>query len=657
MPKDTTKAAWHDTIPEATKTYYRTTIREIGKLNSNIQEVRTIVSPLGEGDPIKWAQTLPGVTTGADGSATMYVRGGNTSNNLISLDGIPLYGYTHILGLTTVVPQSVLSSVTLLKGGFEGRDGNFSASHLKMQTKTPQQGFKAAASVNTFLAEVYAEGGFGKWGALVSARVSPLGLEYKAVKGILPSFLQNINNFKAGVGDTYGKIRYSFTDKIYLELSGLLSVDNYIMSLSKNSYENFGWKNSVASLLFHANGRQSTSTVQVYFDNYSNYQRQDKLFRGEMNHLNLTSTLEEITFKADREDWFGKKQWFGLSYGGCIKLQTFSPGQMDNQDKKETNTTLSSLFIQSNTNIPDILKMRLFARRTIYGLKGIGVQLYNNKNNEYGAWVQIPIGGHLNIEATYDETYQYFHSLEGLPTGWSLDILVPSYTNIKPERTQQVSAGLSANISKHNFTATYFTKNQNNIPFYKYSQSLFSDALAKWERYVEWGYGKSYGGEFMYEYDGKDFYARMAYTISKTTRFGYPSINDGKEFHPKFDRTHILTAFLQWKSITAAVTFQSGNWENGAPDSYIMDNYPTGSVPCEYFFGYNHYRMPMIFRIDLGWNKIIKSGRLTHDIRVGVCNVTNHFNPFMLYYDADIEQFKALSLLPILPNFSYKVGF
>ena len=195
MPKDTTKAAWHDTIPEATKTYYRTTIREIGKLNSNIQEVRTIVSPLGEGDPIKWAQTLPGVTTGADGSATMYVRGGNTSNNLISLDGIPLYGYTHILGLTTVVPQSVLSSVTLLKGGFEGRDGNFSASHLKMQTKTPQQCFKAAASVNTFLAEVYAEGGFGKWGALVSARVSPLGLEYKAVKGILPSFLQNINNF------------------------------------------------------------------------------------------------------------------------------------------------------------------------------------------------------------------------------------------------------------------------------------------------------------------------------------------------------------------------------------------------------------------------------------------------------------------------------
>lgn len=41
MPKDTTKAAWHDTIPEAIKTYYRTTIREIGKLNSEIQEVRT----------------------------------------------------------------------------------------------------------------------------------------------------------------------------------------------------------------------------------------------------------------------------------------------------------------------------------------------------------------------------------------------------------------------------------------------------------------------------------------------------------------------------------------------------------------------------------------------------------------------------------------
>ena len=219
MIADTTKAVWNDSIPETSKTYHRKTSREIGKLSSDIKEIRGIVSPLGEGDPVKWAQTLPGITTGADETVTMYVRGGNASNSLVSLDGIPLYGYSHILGLTTMVPMSILSSSTLIKGGFEGANGNFSAALLKMQTRTPQEGFKAEASINSFLT---------------------------AAKNILPSLIGGIEKFKAGVGDTYGKIRYSFKETMYLELSGLKSIDNYNMSLHEDSSESFGWGNSIA---------------------------------------------------------------------------------------------------------------------------------------------------------------------------------------------------------------------------------------------------------------------------------------------------------------------------------------------------------------------------------------------------------------------------
>lgn len=39
----------------------------ISKLETDIKGIRNVVSPLGEGDPIKWVQNLPGVTTGADG--------------------------------------------------------------------------------------------------------------------------------------------------------------------------------------------------------------------------------------------------------------------------------------------------------------------------------------------------------------------------------------------------------------------------------------------------------------------------------------------------------------------------------------------------------------------------------------------------------------
>ena len=93
--------SWLDTLDAAVKTDFRRTEAGLGHLQTGIEGIKVIVSPLGEGDPIRWVQSLPGVTTGADGTTAMYVRGGGSGNNLFTLDGVPVYGYSHILGLTT----------------------------------------------------------------------------------------------------------------------------------------------------------------------------------------------------------------------------------------------------------------------------------------------------------------------------------------------------------------------------------------------------------------------------------------------------------------------------------------------------------------------------------------------------------------------------
>ena len=102
----------HDTLTAAIKTDSRRVVERLGKMSTGLEGVRRVISPLGEGDPIRWAQGLPGVTTGADGTTAFYVRGGNMGNNLITLDGVPVYGYSHLLGLTTIVPQDVMSEAS-----------------------------------------------------------------------------------------------------------------------------------------------------------------------------------------------------------------------------------------------------------------------------------------------------------------------------------------------------------------------------------------------------------------------------------------------------------------------------------------------------------------------------------------------------------------
>jgi hypothetical protein len=81
---------WTDTLKAAVKTDAMKVARDIVSQVADVEAIRAVVTPLGEGDPVKWVQTLPGVTTGADGTTAFYVRGGNMGNNLITLDGVPV---------------------------------------------------------------------------------------------------------------------------------------------------------------------------------------------------------------------------------------------------------------------------------------------------------------------------------------------------------------------------------------------------------------------------------------------------------------------------------------------------------------------------------------------------------------------------------------
>lgn len=184
-----------DTLPAAYKIDRRAVVRKTGEMVAGLKEIRGVVAPLGEGDPIKWAQQMPGVTTGADGGSAMYVRGSNAGANLCTVDGIPIYGFSHILGLTTVLPSDVIDEVSLVRSGFTGSETNFTASHLRIKTKTSvEQKIKTTVNINNFLAGAGMEAKLGnKMYFIVNGRVSPLAYEFEAMKSlsrqlVLPQF-------------------------------------------------------------------------------------------------------------------------------------------------------------------------------------------------------------------------------------------------------------------------------------------------------------------------------------------------------------------------------------------------------------------------------------------------------------------------------------
>ena len=49
---------------------------------------------------VKGSQLLPGVQSGGEGQSGLYVRGGSPDQNLILLDGVPVYNVNHLFGFS-----------------------------------------------------------------------------------------------------------------------------------------------------------------------------------------------------------------------------------------------------------------------------------------------------------------------------------------------------------------------------------------------------------------------------------------------------------------------------------------------------------------------------------------------------------------------------
>lgn len=645
--------AWRDTLQAAVKTDVRRIEQSLGRLQTGLEGIRAVASPLGEGDPIRWAQGLPGVTTGADGTTAMYVRGGGAGNNLFTLDGVPVYGYSHILGLTTIVPSQVMESVELGKGGFDGAESNFTAAHLRVVSKAPAETQKYSFALNNFLASIGAEGPIGKkLSYMASFRISPLTWEYRAVRKMLPGTLGGLDNFRASVGDAYAKLQYEIDSRNALTASFLGSQDRYGFDTPDVSHEAMGWHNLVGMLKYTRTGDKTSLEVTASANRYGSSQEQDKVYREKSNHLSLQSALTEYTLSGNLKHRIGSKERLTLSEGLDARYAVFAPGQVAAETNR-SNTLLATVWAQANYVIPDRLALKAAVRGNYY-------QNLSTKGGRFdpegSLSAKVNLTRWLALELTGDRLVQYYHTLEGLPVGWSLDMIVPSGATVRPETALQGNAGLTAKAGGHAVSLGGFYKSMDGLIYYKYAQSLFSGALAAWEEHVDIGKGTAYGAEFLYEYQGRDWYARLSYTLSKATRHDFAETNGGQPFHARFDRTHVLNATAQWRGFSATVTLQSGHWENGAAETYPM-HVPGAEWTAEYYSGVNNYRMPTVFRLDLGWQKSFTTGRVVHTVNVGVCNVTNHFNPFMLYFDTRTESWKEIALLPILPNFSYRVEF
>ncbi len=106
-----------------------------GSHTIRIEQLKYLPSLGGEKDILKAIQMLPGIQSGNEGSNGLYIRGGNIDENLILLDGIPLYNINHIGGFVSIFNPDAINLAEIIKSGFPAKYGGRLSSVLNITMK------------------------------------------------------------------------------------------------------------------------------------------------------------------------------------------------------------------------------------------------------------------------------------------------------------------------------------------------------------------------------------------------------------------------------------------------------------------------------------------------------------------------------------------
>lgn len=618
----------------------------------------------GESDIIKSITLLPGVHGGAEGTGGFEVRGGNTYQNLVSMDGMTLYNPSHLMGIFSTFNDDAISRATLHKGPVPSRFGEASSSALETYMKPGDMtGHHFSGTIGILNAKAAAEGPIlnDRLSFSVAARRSYVDLFLK----MIPEYRSTVMNFF----DVNAKVRCNAGKGNIVDFSFFASRDNLAVSELMTMH----WGNLAGSVNWTAScGDKWRFTTTGAVTGYTNDLGMDIMDSSQK----MTEYIR--SFSINERVQYGISDNHSLELGIRSELLRVKSGEMIVNGIRQMEIRSgwqNAIWAEYSGNLSSIFSISLGTRvSTFTALAGKMFNHFSAINEtspdfspktyidiEPRGSVRLEINENHNIKAGASVSTQNLHGVRSTTTTFLFDRYALSSANVRPERTMQYSVGYGGMTpdGAWDWSAETYCKSMHNVYDYRDGMSMFS--RINLESLILRGKGRSYGLELMLRKNSGLFNGWISYSLSRTeTRV--PGINGGQWYKASNDRRHDLAIVAicnishRWK-LSASWTYSSGK-PLTAPDA----KYELGGTTCYYYSERNSYMTPSSHRLDLSATYTRKGRRATSVWSFGVFNAYAHYSPFVIYFEDDPSKPSGTravqqSLFGIVPSVSYTIEF
>lgn len=646
----------------------------------SIEEIETLPVILGEIDIQKTLQLLPSVQSGIEGSSGLYVRGGRADQNLILLDGLPLYNPNHLFGFFSVFNSTAMKRVELIKGGFPARYGGRLSSVISYTMKEGNlKRFAGQGAIGLVSSRVMFEG------PVVKDRASFLVAGRRTyIDQLMRPFQYSRTRFGAAFYDLNLKTNYVISERDRIYLSAYAGQDEFsyekrsnppgLRSDSRLHYD-LGWRNRLASFRWNRliGDRLFVNTlIGVMQYRFSSSTRS-------LDESDVETIKYEGLWHSDIVDWTAKVDFeyvpnsrHYVRFGAEGILHRFDPGSTQTR-VEESNRPLVSL-LQATTGVIDSREIALYAEdemqlyrslRVSTGLRfsGYAAQSVRFASIEPRIGLNVRAADNIAIKVSFARSKQYVHLLTGGGTALPTDLWIPSMDRITPQSGNQLAVGFLKGFrdGRYQISIEGYLKRMKGHLEYKLGADRYRSAFLDWPDIVEIGTGTSHGAEIFFQKKGGRLTGWAGYTWARTTR-QFESLNGGDPFPDGYDRRHDVSVAAQYR--LSIKRLLSAVWVYGS-------GYPVWVPIGRYFADSNHLldigpvnsaRAPAYHRLDISMNFTRERSWGERTFSIGLYNAYNRKNPMFIYpkNDASCESsvcFRQMSLLQLIPAISWQWRF
>lgn len=677
--------------------------KQPGMMNLSLKAIESTPQLMGERDVLKAVQLMPGVHAASEGSTDMVAWGGNTDQNLVLLDGVPIYNPNHIFGFFSVFNDDAINAAKVYIGDIPARyNGRLSSvTDIRMREGNNQE-YHCKGTAGTMSAKILAEGPLvkGKSSFLVTGRVSYLELLAQPLMKHFTDFDGADYNFY----DITVKVNYSLNanNKLFLsfyngedygrsekDLVFGTMIENTDFSTKSVETNKTGWGNSTAALRWnYIFSGKAFANLTLDYDNYFYSNRMVREETYKIQNQSDTSSFKN-TYALKSNSKIGR---IGFSYDltfplmdrneintgihvASLKLSPISQSSSNSSGYRENVEAYSTLEfspyfedkIKPSKNVELQLGVNAFIIKA-------GDKLYNSLLPRVSATANL--SDKLSVNAAYIEMGQNVQLLSHNRISLSSDLWVPVTETVKPQYSKQVSAGFTVQLPfELVFRTTGFYKHMTHLLAFK-EGTVFDDFIS-WQQQVIDGNGRAYGVDLMLERSLGRFSGWIACTWSRSFR-KYSGLNNGNEFFYRYDRPVDMKVAIMYK-LSATIDFgavwvlSSGSVETVGSMAYVSNfekgmpkysNVISGSTYGENItiYQYNALRTQAYHRLDIACNFHFDKPKFKSTMSLGAYNAYNRTNPYSVmlsrvwvnryYYSLNYQ-----SLFGIIPYVNYSFNF